>query len=92
MPKRKPGSRGTANVFFRLLRWHAAEPPQNRHRRRCLAAHRAFSPTLIYQPDSAMCAVMETLLQVGSKLKDFPGRDWPARASRPLSETEGLLQ
>jgi len=55
----KRGSRESANAFFRLLRYHAAEFRQNRHRRRRLAVRRAFAPMLIYQPDSGILAAMK---------------------------------
>ena len=61
--KRKRGSWESANAFFRLLRYHAAELRQNRHRRRRLAVRRAFAPMLIYQPDSGMLAVSSASLK-----------------------------
>jgi hypothetical protein len=60
--KAQAGFRESANAFFRLLRYPAAELRQNRHRRRRLAVSRAFAPMLIYQPDSGILAAMKTLL------------------------------
>jgi hypothetical protein len=50
--QKQRGSWEHANAFFRLLRYHAADLRQNRHRRQRLAVRRAFAPMLIYQPDA----------------------------------------